>query len=44
MYKNPGQAIILATMAMPPYDVNAPIHKASVVTKWFDELENYTLW
>ena len=37
MYKNAGQAIILATMAMVN---NAPIHRARVATEWFDEHEN----
>jgi hypothetical protein len=34
VYNNAGQAIILATMAMPP------IHRAQVVIEWFDENEN----
>ena len=37
MYRNDGQAIILAPIAMPPYNDNAPIHRARMVTEWFDE-------
>jgi transposase len=34
-------AIILASMAIPTWDGNAPIHRARVVTEWFDEHDNY---
>jgi hypothetical protein len=40
-YKNADQAIILPTMAMPPHRMTMPpIHRARVVTEWFDEHEN----
>ena len=40
MYKNAEQTIILATMAMPLWDDDAPVHRARVVTECFDEHEN----
>ena len=40
MYENAGQAIIFSTMALPPQDENALIHRAWVVTDFVDEHEN----
>lgn len=35
-----GRPLVLANVAIPPWDDNSPIHWARVVADWFNEHEN----